>query len=201
MVVCVNPRSSDYDENINVMQFAEVTQEVQIERAVGVKFDLGLTPGRRRANQAYKEAYKRLESRGEEVEHLVMDLAPAYSLGSSWPGLELTQYDDEEVIVKLQSYLEKRIETRKTLLDDQENRHAKVRELLAKQEKENVLRAENMQLKAQLEGERKKVYDLEQRLVSAEAANRSLKNRVAAYTDMMQVLENELDEKEPDTFI
>ena len=30
----------------------------------------------------------------------------------------------------------------------------------------------------------------------AEAANRSLKNRVAAYTDMMQVLENELDEKE-----
>jgi len=197
MVICVNPRSSDYDENINVMQFAEVTQEVQIERAVGVKFDLGLTPGRRRANQAYKEAYKRLESRGEEVEHLVMDLVPVYSLGSSWPGLELTQYDDEEVIIKLQSYLEKRIKTRKTLLDDQENRHAKFRELLAKQEKENVLlRAENKQLKAQIEGERKKVFNLEQRLVSAEAANRSLNNRVAAYTDMKQVLENELDEKE-----
>merc|ERR1719319_771627 len=56
MIVCVNPRAADYDENVNVMKFAELTQEVQIERALGVRFDLGLTPGRRRANQVYKEA-------------------------------------------------------------------------------------------------------------------------------------------------
>merc|ERR1719370_1322164 len=37
MVVCVNPRLTDYEENVNVMQFAELTQEVQIERAVGVR--------------------------------------------------------------------------------------------------------------------------------------------------------------------
>jgi len=197
MVVCVNPRPTDYDENVNVMQFAELTQEVQIERAVGVRFDLGLTPGRRRANQVYKEAVRRLEEQGEDVEHLVMDLAPVYSLGPAWPPLELTQFDSEEVIERLRVFLEKRISTRKTLLEDQENRQSKFRELLSKQEKENVLlRAENKQLKAQLEGERKRVASLEQRLVSAESANRSLNNRVAAYTDMKQVLENELDEKE-----
>jgi len=197
MVVCVNPRPSDYDENVNVMQFAELTQEVQIERAVGVRFDLGLTPGRRRANQVYKEAVRRLEEQGEEVEHLVMDLAPVYSLGPAWPPLELTQFDSEEVIERLKSFLEKRISTRKRLLEDQSNRQGKFRELLAKQEKENVLlRAENKQLKAQLDGERKKVASLEQRLVSAESANRSLTNRVTAYADMKQVLENDLDEKE-----
>merc|ERR1719228_1700674 len=41
-----------------------------------------------------------------------------------------------------------------------------------------------------------KVASLEQRLVSAESANRSLTNRVTAYADMKQVLENDLDEKE-----
>merc|ERR1712130_160473 len=154
----------------NVMQFAELTQEVQIERAVGVRFDLGLTPGRRRANQVYKEAVRRLEEQGEEVEHLVMDLAPVYSLGPAWPPLELTQFDSEEVIERLKVFLEKRIGTRKTLLEDQTNRQGKFRELLAKQEKENVLlKAENKQLKAQLEGERKRIASLEQRLVSAES--------------------------------
>jgi len=197
MVVCVNPRPGDYEENVNVMQFAELTQEVQIERAVGVRFDLGLTPGRRRANQVYKEAVRRLEEQGEEVEHLVMDLAPVYSLGPAWPPLELTQFDSEEVIERLKVFLEKRISTRKTLLEDQTNRQGKFRELLAKQEKENVLlKAENKQLKAQLEGERKRIASLEQRLVSAESANKSLSNKVAAYADMKQVLENDLDEKE-----
>jgi len=197
MVVCVNPRPGDYDENVNVMQFAELTQEVQIERAVGVRFDLGLTPGRRRANQVYKEAVRRLEEQGEEVEHLVMDLAPVYSLGPAWPPLELTQFDSEEVIERLKVFLEKRISTRKTLLEDQTNRQGKFRELLGKQEKENVLlKAENKQLKAQLEGERKRIASLEQRLVSAESANKSLSNKVAAYADMKQVLENDLDEKE-----
>merc|ERR1712217_697833 len=64
-------------------------------------------------------------------------------------------------------------------------------------EKENVLlKAENKQLKAQMEGDKKKIASLEHRLVSAESANKSLSNKVAAYADMKQVLENDLDEKE-----
>merc|ERR1712025_1453695 len=47
-----------------------------------------------------------------------------------------------------------------------------------------------------LEGDKKKIASLEHRLVSAESANRSLSNKVAAYADMKQVLENDLDEKE-----
>ena len=58
MVVCINPRNSDYDENLNVMKFAELTQEVQIERAKEVRWDNGLTPGRRRANQVSNSLMK-----------------------------------------------------------------------------------------------------------------------------------------------
>lgn len=32
------------------MKFAEVTQEVQVARPTEIKFDVGLTPGRRRGN-------------------------------------------------------------------------------------------------------------------------------------------------------
>ena len=39
-----------------VMKFAELTQEVQIARPQEVRFDLGLTPGRRAVNQTYKLA-------------------------------------------------------------------------------------------------------------------------------------------------
>ena len=197
MVVCVNPRPADYEENVNVMQFAEMTQEVMIERAVNIRPDLGLTPGRKRANQVYKEAVRRLEEQGEDVRDLVMDLTPVYSLGPEWPPLEVDQFDNEEVIEKLRLYLEKRIKTRKTLLLDHDKRQTKFRELLSNLEKEAVLlRSENKQLKAHNEAEKRKYINLEARLARAEDANKSLNQQLLAFNEMRQVLENELDEKE-----
>jgi len=197
MIVCVNPRAADYDENVNVMKFAELTQEVQIERAVGVRFDLGLTPGRRRANQVYKEAVRRLEEDGVDTEGLVMDLAPVYSLGGPWPPTQLHQCDNEEIIENLRRYLEKRISTRATLLKDHEKKQEAFRAMLAKHEQDVVLlKNENKQLKVQLDAERNKARNLEQRLGNAESANRSLTTKVNALNDMKLVLENDLDEKE-----
>jgi kinesin family protein 23 len=198
MIVCVNPRASDFDENINVMKFAELTQEVQIERAAPVTFDLGLTPGRRRGNQIFKEAIKRLETEGVSTNGLVgLDLMPIYNLGPGWPSLELAQCDDEETIDRLKSYLEKRIATRATLMDDHSNKMAAFRDLLKRQDEETILlRNENRQLKSQLDMEVKKSRQLEARLANAEAANRSLNEKMLAYDDMKLVLENELDEKE-----
>ncbi|CAL4240543.1 unnamed protein product, partial [Meganyctiphanes norvegica] len=70
MIVCVNPKSDDYDETLPVMKFAELASEVQIQRATGPtssQRDVGLPPGRRRANQLFKEARKRLEEEGQNV--------------------------------------------------------------------------------------------------------------------------------------
>jgi len=197
MIVCANPRASDYDENVNVMKFAELTQEVVIERPKEVRWDTGLTPGRRRANQVYKEAVRRMEEEGADTAGLVMDLAPVYSLGPAWPPLEMTQFDQEELIEKLKVYLEKRLVTRQNLLVDHEGRERRFRDHLVTMEQESLLlKAENKQVKAQLEAERRRVVALETRLVEAEAANRSLSTRVAAYSETKAVLENELDDKE-----
>ena len=37
MVVCISPRAEDYDESVHVMRFAEVTQEVVVNRPETVK--------------------------------------------------------------------------------------------------------------------------------------------------------------------
>lgn len=49
MIVCVNPKAEDYEESLQVMRFAEVTQEVEVARPVD-KVICGLTPGRRYRN-------------------------------------------------------------------------------------------------------------------------------------------------------
>ena len=46
------------------MKFAEMSQEVMIQRSQQVKFDLGLTPGRRRLGEKLKEEKIREEGTG-----------------------------------------------------------------------------------------------------------------------------------------
>ena len=58
----------DYPESClfsqHVMKFAEMSQEVMIQRSQQVKFDLGLTPGRRRLGEKLKEEKIREEGTG-----------------------------------------------------------------------------------------------------------------------------------------
>lgn len=51
VIVCINPRTDDYDENIHVMKFAEMSQEVQIANPTPSRNITNLPSGRRRANQ------------------------------------------------------------------------------------------------------------------------------------------------------
>ena len=36
MMVCINPKPADFDENTHVMKFAEITQTIQIERVEAI---------------------------------------------------------------------------------------------------------------------------------------------------------------------
>jgi len=47
-----------------VMRFSELTQEVQVARPQAAHFDIGLTKGRRRLNQQYKEAVAKAQMEG-----------------------------------------------------------------------------------------------------------------------------------------
>ncbi len=195
MMVCINPRPADFDENLNVMEFAETAQKIQIERIDPIPRDLYATPGRLRGQEAYREALKRAAEVGNNPNKSLYN--PIYSLGPEWPSLELQQYDDEETLDTLERFLGKRISTRHSLIEDHAQQVDKFRARLVEAEKEIIiLREENHRLKYGSDDEKRRVKDLETRLVNAEAANNSLQRKNAALHEAKSVLEKELDDKE-----
>lgn len=125
MVVCINSRAEDYDESVQVMKFAEMTQEVVVTRPspvhkpVADSFANGMTPGRRKANQIFKAAVQHLDEMGEpDAKRLELDLDLVYSLGGNFPAYKLDSPECEEIIGQLEQHLEQRIQKRKMLLVD-----------------------------------------------------------------------------------
>ena len=195
MMVCINPRPADFDENLNVMEFAEATQKIEIERIDPIQREL-YTPGRLRGHEAYREALKRVVETPSS-KPTGTTFSPIYSLGPDWPPLEISQLDDEDTLDNLERYLVKRIATRNTLVEDFANQTKKFRDRLVELEQENVLlREENYRLKGGNDGERRRIKDLETRLVNAEAANGSLRRKNTALEETKKELEKELDDKE-----
>ncbi|XP_037092090.1 kinesin-like protein KIF23 [Pollicipes pollicipes] len=200
MVVCVNPRADEYDETIHVMKFAELTQEVVVARPADRPLDvgIGLTPGRRKANQILREAQRRLGSEvGAPSDASPDELGPVFCLGPVWPSMAMTPGEEEETVRCLVRFLERRVQLRATLLHDLHRQQDAFRQLLVKTEMEMAaLRQENGTLRAASEGSGRRTAALEARLASAEAANDSLTRRFRELNDNQAALVNELDEKE-----
>lgn len=105
------------------MKFAEMTQEVQIARAMPMKTDLGLTPGRRKANKLFKIAVNNLNDIGySEAKNLDVDIGLVYTLGPNFPEYKYDSPEAETTIKELMQYLIQRIEKRKLLSNDLESR-------------------------------------------------------------------------------
>uniref|UniRef100_A0A3P8PWR4 Kinesin-like protein n=1 Tax=Astatotilapia calliptera TaxID=8154 RepID=A0A3P8PWR4_ASTCA len=99
MVVCVNPKTDDYEETLLVMRFAEMTQEVEVARPVDRPI-CGFTPGRRHRNQAFKD----------ELSH--PGILP------SLPSCELTDPHDDITLPRLIEALKNRQRIKQMLMKD-----------------------------------------------------------------------------------
>ena len=198
MMVCINPGPKDFDENLNVMEFAEATQKIQIERIEPIQREL-YTPGRLRGHEAYREALKRVidTPTSKLPSQSSSGYSPIYSLGPDWPPLDINHLEDEETLDNLERFLTNRLATRNNLVEDYAVQIKKFRDRLVDLEQDNILlREENYRLKGGNDGERRRIKDLETRLVNAEAANGSLRRKNAALEETKKELERELDDKE-----
>ncbi|XP_060138554.1 kinesin-like protein KIF23 isoform X6 [Zootoca vivipara] len=120
MIVCVNPKAEDYDESLQVLRFAELTQEVEVARPAE-KPVCGLIPGRRFKNQAFREELSRqLEIRGGPIdgdrersitEVLLQNFPPM-------PSCELLDINDDQTLPRLIEVLEKRHRIRQMLSEE-----------------------------------------------------------------------------------
>ncbi|CAI8044875.1 Kinesin-like protein KIF23, partial [Geodia barretti] len=139
MIVCVSPSSTDYDETIHVMRFAEVTQEVMVSRPQEVKKQVGLAPGRHRANMLFKAALK--ETRAVEGDSTsgppsshqpVKDVPHPYLLALGVLSVQkyLSAECGEESLKEFRESLENRGRVRSQLIDDLKKKQRAFREQL-----------------------------------------------------------------------
>ncbi|XP_017759887.1 PREDICTED: kinesin-like protein KIF23 [Eufriesea mexicana] len=197
MIICVNPNIDDYDETIQVLKFAEVSQEVQITNSTTPKLDLGYISGRRQANKIFKEAINRLESAGHPTAaDLEVDLGLVYSLGGPFPEMDITNPHNDEIITTLMRFLELRIQKRNVLQEDLKQKQTNFRNMLVKIERENVsLKIENSTLKASNDQRQKKICALEAHICKTEAQIDTLLYRLNSANDIIRHMKQELKNK------
>ncbi|XP_076161535.1 kinesin-like protein KIF23 [Ptiloglossa arizonensis] len=198
MIVCVNPRAHDFDETIQVMKFAEMTQEVQVARSTVPKLDLGFTPGRRQANKLFKEARNKLEREGRpEAADLEIDIGLVYSLGGPFPELELNSPCNDQIITNLMHFLEQRINKRNILRTDLQQKQNDLRKMLMAMEQEHMnLKIENASLRATNSQQKKKVSALEGHLCKTEEQIDSLLRKLNHANDTIRSLQQELKDRD-----
>uniref|UniRef100_A0A3B5KZX4 Kinesin-like protein n=1 Tax=Xiphophorus couchianus TaxID=32473 RepID=A0A3B5KZX4_9TELE len=127
MVVCVNPKTDDYEETLLVMRFAEMTQEVEVVRPVDRPI-CGFTPGRRHRNQAFRE-----------------EILPPL------PTSELTDPNDELTIPRLVEALQNRQRIRQMMIEEFNRAASRMKSMLQELDsniisKENVILEQNGRL-------------------------------------------------------
>lgn len=195
MVVCVNPKAADYDETTHVMRFAEVTQEVQIARPTGPKFDIGLTPGRRKAHQMYRKMLE--QEGGTPGANLAQTNRPIITLGPPFPCLQMND-PNEDVIANLLAFLVEREKRRNILESERLRKEEAFRARLQDFEKEaEAVKAENRDLKKEVERYKKKLklHDSEKESINREHAGvlREINNELSNKDKQLQ---KEIQEKE-----
>jgi kinesin family protein 23 len=135
MIVCVSPKADDYDETIQVMKFSEVTQEVKVDRPTTVKLDVGLAPGRRRANMIYRSVLKDINE-GNEVAPPPAPHPYQVALGV----LSIQQYLSEHGaymnLSELKTFLENRSKARHHLQADLRRKMSEFRSCLVSTEED-----------------------------------------------------------------
>ncbi|XP_045184696.2 kinesin-like protein KIF23 isoform X1 [Mercenaria mercenaria] len=198
MVVCVNPKAEEFDETVHVMKFAEMSQEVMVQRSQQVKFDLGLTPGRRRLGEKLREERMREEAEREKEREMMPVPSPSliYSLGPDFPNLELVDYSDEETLRKLIECLCERDTRRQTLLIDFEAKGNQFRNYLLDFERDyDRLKERNEELEAVTNKHGSTTSKLESKCRSLEQKVSSLQQQLNEADRMRREFEAKLYDK------
>jgi len=196
MIVCLNPSAADFDESVHVVKFAEMTQEVKVSRSEGVKFDLGLTPGRGKASKLFKDGSKDLSDGISSELGSQEDLMRTVQRFSAWPLLELSSCNDSTTLTNLMIYLEERIRLRRTLYADWTHRQDEVRQLILQ------LEQDNFDLTKALEDQRSVLSDREKETKQFEKKIRLLNEKYEmlqrssqSYESQKRQVENELEKQ------
>ncbi|XP_077173790.1 kinesin-like protein KIF23 isoform X7 [Paroedura picta] len=200
MIVCVNAKAEDYDESLQVLRFAEITQEVEVARPLDRPL-CGLTPGRRFKNQAFQEELSRqLEIRGGPIdgdreqstlEMLLQSFPPM-------PPCELLDIHDDQTLPRLIEVLEKRHSIRQRLTEEFAKNVLFVKGMLQELDaslvsKENYVQARMAEKDKMIGGQKAEMERLEKKAKTLEYKIDILEKTTTIYEEEKRNLQQELD--------
>ncbi|XP_055291979.1 kinesin-like protein KIF23 isoform X5 [Moschus berezovskii] len=187
LIVCVNPKAEDYEESLQVMRFAEVTQEVEVARPTD-KAICGLTPGRRYRNQA------RAGPVGDEplVSEVVLQSFPPL------PSCELLDVNDEQTLPRLIEALERRHHLRQMMIDEFNKQSITFKALLqefdnAVLNKENYIQGKLNEKEKVISGQKLEIERLEKKNKTLEYKVEILEKTTTIYEEDKRSLQQELE--------
>ncbi|KAI1235281.1 hypothetical protein IHE44_0002923, partial [Lamprotornis superbus] len=203
MIVCVNPKAEDYEESLQVMRFAEMTQEVEVARPVDRPL-CGLTPGRRLRNQAFREELARkLELRGGPVGAGPEEPSAAELFFQSFPPLppcELLDINDDQTLPKLIEALEQRHKMRQMLAEEFAKNVLAFKTMLQEFDssvvsKENYIQGKLAEKEKTITGQKTELERLEKKIKTLEYKIEILEKTATIYEEDKRNLQQELESK------
>ncbi|XP_036161929.1 kinesin-like protein KIF23 isoform X3 [Myotis myotis] len=187
MIVCVNPKAEDYEESLQVMRFAEVTQEVEVARPVD-KAICGLTPGRRYRNHV------RAGPVGDEllVTEVVLQSFPPL------PSCEILDINDEQTLPRLIETLEKRHQLRQMMMDEFTKQSLTFKGMLQEfdkgvSNKENSIQGKLNEKEKVISGQKLEIERLEKKTKTLEYKIEILEKTTTIYEEDKRNLQQELE--------
>ncbi|XP_073425070.1 kinesin-like protein KIF23 isoform X3 [Dendrobates tinctorius] len=201
MIVCVNPKADDHEESLQVMRFAEMTQEVEVARPVD-KPICGLTPGRRYRNQAFKEELtRRLEDRGGPVNGDPDEQAVIEVLIQSFPPIpscELLDANDDHTLPRLIEALEKRRRVRQMIAEEFNKNVISFRAMLQDLNgvvaaKENIAQGRMTEKERAIVSQKAEIERLEKKVKTLEYKIDVLEKTTTIYEDEKRTLQHDLE--------
>uniref|UniRef100_F7DWD2 Kinesin-like protein n=1 Tax=Monodelphis domestica TaxID=13616 RepID=F7DWD2_MONDO len=186
MIVCVNPKAEDYEESLQVMRFAEMTQEVEVARPVD-KVICGLTPGRRYRNQAFRE-----ELTQQSVTELLLQSFPPL------PSCEILDVNDEQTLPRLIEVLEKRHHVRQMMTEEFNKQVVAFRAMLqefdnAVLNKDNYIHGKLSEKEKVISGQKAEIERLEKKTKTLEYKIEILEKTTTIYEEDKRNLQQELE--------
>ncbi|XP_029871548.1 kinesin-like protein KIF23 isoform X5 [Aquila chrysaetos chrysaetos] len=203
MIVCVNPKAEDYEESLQVMRFAEMTQEVEVARPVDRPL-CGLTPGRRFRNQAFREELSRkLEMRGGPINGETEEQSVSEMFLQNFPPLpscELLDVNDDQTLPKLIEVLEKRHKLRQMLSEEFAKNVLAFKTMLQDFDssivsKENYIQGKLSEKEKTIAGQKMELERLEKKIKTLEYKIEILEKTATIYEEDKRNLQQELESK------
>ncbi|XP_015728915.1 kinesin-like protein KIF23 isoform X6 [Coturnix japonica] len=201
MIVCVNPKAEDYEESLQVMRFAEMTQEVEVARPVDRPL-CGLTPGRRFRNQAFREELARkLEIRGGPINGETEEQSALEILLPSFPPLpscELLDINDDQTLPKLAEVLEERHKLRQKLSEEFAKNALTFKTILRELDssimsKENYVQGKLSEKEKIITGQKTELERMEKKIKTLEYKIEILEKTATIYEEDKRHLQQELE--------